>query len=335
MRSLTFVEAGRLEWRDQPEPVISGTGEALVRPVAASICDIDRPLLAGTSPWSGPLAFGHEAVAEVLDVGDAVTAARPGQLVAVSWHINCGSCDRCQRGLTAHCRNVPDNAMYGLPVGGDWGGLFDDIVRVPFADAMLTPVPAGIDVADAVSAGDNLSLGYQVASRHISAGRRRILVLGSAAVGITVTAFAIALGATDVVYLDDNEEHRKTAEALGARVAAGPPDRETGTFDLVVDAAFNPAWLRRALHMLEPEGVVECLGGHFDDVALPLFAMYTRGVTLHVARANNGPDIASTLTAIQAHTVLPSRWSSVVAWDDADQALLEPALKPVAIRDNA
>ncbi len=333
MQSLHYIEAGTLAFREVPEPSLRGDLEALVRPVAASVCDIDRPLLQGTSPWKGPFAFGHEAVGEVVDVGDRVKSVRPGDLVAVAWHINCGVCDRCARGLTAHCRAVPPQAMYGLPVGGDFGGLFDDLVRVPYADAMLRIVPAGIESVDAVSAGDNLSLGYQIMSGHIAAGRRRVLVLGSAAVGINQVAFATALGATEVVYVDDAPEHRELAERLGAVAVPGPPDRALGTFDLVVDVAFKPAWLRRGVRMVEPDGVVECLGGHLTDVELPLFAMYAQGVTFHIGRANNGPYIAPTLAVLRHGAVKPSLWSQPFPWSQAPEVLREPSLKPVAVRE--
>lgn len=332
MQSLVFVEPGRFEWRDRPAPRLEGAGEALVRPVAASICDIDRPLIRGTSPWEGPFAFGHEAVAEVLDVGDAVTCCQPGDLVAVTWHVNCGRCDRCHLGLTAHCRSVPSGAMYGLPVGGDWGGLFDDVVRVPFADAMLTPVPPGVSAVDAVSAGDNLSLGYEIMSKHLAAGARRVLVLGTAAVGISQVAFAAALGAPEVVYVDDDEWHRELAVALGAVAVPGPPGRDLGRFDLVVDASFCADWLRRAMHLLDPECTLECLGGYFVDEPLPLFTMYVRSVNLRLARANNGPYVAPTLQAVASGNVTPSTWSQSVDWDDAPAAVIEAPLKPVAVR---
>lgn len=333
MQSLQFIEAGTFAFREVPAPRIHGSGDAIVRPVAASVCDIDRPIIEGTSPWKGPFAFGHEAVAEVVEIGDAVKGVRPGDLVAVAWHINCGVCDRCVRGLTAHCRAVPAQAMYGLPVGGEWGGLFDDLVRVPFADAMLRVVPAGVDPVDAVSAGDNLSLGYQIMSGHIASGRTRILVLGAAAVGINQVAFATALGATEVVYVDDDAQHREIATQLGAIAVAGPPDRTLGTFDLVVDVSFNTAWLRRAVRMTEPEGIVECLGGYFGDAELPLFAMYVQGVTLRLGRANNGPYIAPTLAALRSGTVKPSLWSTPFSWSDAPEVLASPPLKPVAVRE--
>lgn len=333
IQSLTYTETGTLEWRERPRPSLKGALEALVRPVAASVCDIDRPLLAGTSPWRGPFAFGHEAVAEVLDVGDDVRNCRPGDLVAVAWHISCGHCQRCRRGLTAYCLNVPPGAMYGLAVGGDWGGLFDDIVRVPFADSMLTTLPDGVLPLAAVAAGDNLSLGYQVMNAHLERGATRVLVLGMGAVGVNQIAFATALGTPEVVYVDDDPVRRSVAERLGAVAHPGPPDRAMGSFDLVVDAGFNPGWLRRAVRMVEPDGVIECLGGYFDDVSLPLFAMYVQGATLRCGRANNGPHVAPTLAALAAGLVHPEEWSQPVAWADAPAALLEPSIKPVALRD--
>lgn len=332
MRSLQFVEPRRLEWRDVPDVRLGGGGEAIVEPIAASVCDIDRPIIAGSTPFTGPFAIGHEAVARVIEVGDDVRRVAPGDLVAIAWHISCGRCGRCRSGLTAHCESVPPQAMYGLPAGGDWGGLFDDRVRVPYADAMLTPVPDHVDPALVVSAGDNLSLGYEVMHKHIPNGRRRVLILGWQAVGLYQVAFANALGADDILYIDDDLEHRSIAEAYGARTAEGPPSRDHGRFDLAVDASFRASWLRRAVHMLEPEGVLECLGGYFEDVPMPAFAMYSSGVTFRIARANTGPHVAPTVDAVIRGHVHPELLHTEISWDDAPDALADPALKPVVLR---
>ena len=104
MQSLQFTEAGTLEFREVPEPRLGGALEALVRPVVASVCDIDRPVLSGTAPWKGPFAFGHEAVGEVVEVGERVKTVRPGDLVAIAWHVNCGVCDRCLMSTAARMR---------------------------------------------------------------------------------------------------------------------------------------------------------------------------------------------------------------------------------------
>ena len=72
MRQLTCIAAGKLEWRDVPEPRLAADGEALVRPLAVARCDIDRFLVGGVFPIQAPFALGHECVAEVTALGDSV-----------------------------------------------------------------------------------------------------------------------------------------------------------------------------------------------------------------------------------------------------------------------
>ncbi len=76
MRQLTCTAPHQIEWRDVPEPRLEGDTEALVRPLAVARCDIDLFLTSGFVPLRGPFALGHEAVAEVVDIGDAVTGVR-------------------------------------------------------------------------------------------------------------------------------------------------------------------------------------------------------------------------------------------------------------------
>jgi threonine dehydrogenase-like Zn-dependent dehydrogenase len=137
MRALVFVAPGQVEWSERPEPRLDGDAQAIVRPLVVALCDLDRALLAGATPFQGPFPLGHEAVAEVIEVGDDVTRVRPGDRVVVPFQISCGACQRCQQGLTGSCTAVPTGAMYGLPARGDWGGLLAETVHVPYADAML------------------------------------------------------------------------------------------------------------------------------------------------------------------------------------------------------
>ena len=69
MRQLTFTQAGGLEWREVEPPRIESDGQALVRPVAVATCDLDLALIRGRVPVGREFAFGHEGVAEVLEVG--------------------------------------------------------------------------------------------------------------------------------------------------------------------------------------------------------------------------------------------------------------------------
>src|SRR5262249_34975605 len=143
MEQLTFVESERLEWRDVPAPRLESDAAALVRPLAVTTCDLDHAIVRGRVPLPGPFPLGHEFVAEVTDVGDAVESVRPGDRVVVPFQISCGRCGRCRKGLTSSCESAPVRAAYGLgPIGGlEWGGALAEVVRVPFADALLQPLP--------------------------------------------------------------------------------------------------------------------------------------------------------------------------------------------------
>jgi threonine dehydrogenase-like Zn-dependent dehydrogenase len=50
-------------------------------------------ILAGHGPISPPFAIGHECVARVVEVGDAVSTVTRGDVVVVPWAISCGDCD--------------------------------------------------------------------------------------------------------------------------------------------------------------------------------------------------------------------------------------------------
>jgi threonine dehydrogenase-like Zn-dependent dehydrogenase len=131
VRELVYVEPGKAEWRAAPVPRLEDQRDVIVRPVAASSCDLDRRIIRGKAPHRGPFALGHEAVAEVVEAGDECGSLAPGQLVVVTYNIACGACDRCRDGVTHSCPLVPAGAMYGLPAGGDWGGPFSDLVGFP------------------------------------------------------------------------------------------------------------------------------------------------------------------------------------------------------------
>ena len=176
MQQLTMTADRQVEWWDVPAPALQGPGEALVRPLAVALCDLDQPILRGDAPIPGPIAIGHEFVAEVTEVGDDVRSVAPGDRVVVPFQISCGACVRCRAGQTGDCTSVPPRSMYGFGIfGGDWGGALVDLVRVPFADAMLVAAPAGIAPAVLASASDNIPDGWRTVAPHLAAapGRRR------------------------------------------------------------------------------------------------------------------------------------------------------------------
>ena len=114
MRQLTFEETGRYAWREVPDPEVTAPEQALVRPLLVACCDLDIAVARGRAPLPPGYAVGHEGLAEVVAVGDGVSAVRPGDRVVVPFQISCGHCRECRRGATGSCGSVPMMAMYGL-----------------------------------------------------------------------------------------------------------------------------------------------------------------------------------------------------------------------------
>jgi threonine dehydrogenase-like Zn-dependent dehydrogenase len=114
VRQLVYVSARKLEWQETKAPALQSDRAALVRPVAVATCDLDALIIAGISPFTAPFPVGHECVAEVIDVGDAVRTLSPGQLVSVPFQISCGECEPCRRGRTGNCAIVPFMSTYGF-----------------------------------------------------------------------------------------------------------------------------------------------------------------------------------------------------------------------------
>ncbi|WP_287030993.1 zinc-dependent alcohol dehydrogenase [Pseudomonas sp. UBA6310] len=334
MQELRVLSAGRLAWVDAPSPRLSGPGGALVRPIASASCDLDRRLIAGVTPFKPPFALGHECVAEVLEVGDEVKSVRRGDLVSVPWKIACGQCRQCLAGRATACTSVPRHAAYGVPAGGNWGGLFSEVVQVPFADAMLVPLPPGLNPLAVASASDNLTDAWVAASRPIaSRDEARVLVVGGTeSLGVLAVQMAVAAGAGSVDYLDDSDYRRALALRSGANVEPGETLDEG--YDVVISATRDPQALHRGLLALAPGGHCSCIGIIFEDPKIPLFGMYLRDVTLSVGVCNVRPHIPTVFDLVGSGRCDPLLVSpTVVSCEDAPEALVAPQAKCIVVRE--
>jgi len=339
LRQLTFVKPGRLEWWDVPEPTLQGAAEAIVRPLAVARCDLDVSIVAGKAPVAGPFPFGHEFVAEIVSLGDAVTGFNPGQRVVVPYHISCGQCERCRRGLTARCSTAPLRAMYGLGAlgGGEWGGALSDLVRVPFADGMLVPVPDGVEPDAIASVGDNLSDAWRTVAPYLEKWPgASVLVVGGGAWSIAIYAAAIAcvLGAGRVDYVDTDVERLALAKSVGASPIEGPSPDRLGPYPITVDASADRVGLACALRSVEPGGVCTSVGIYFAKrTPVPLLDMYDGDVMFKTGRANARAIIPKVLDLVSDGGLRPERITTRMAgWDDAAEALRDRSTKVVISR---
>ena len=313
---------------DRAGPGARRPRQALVRPLAVACCDLDVWVSQGGLPMAPGHALGHEGVAEVVEVGSGVTSVRVGDRVIVPFQINCGTCSACRRGATGSCGSLPLMAMYGMaPIAGlDGGGFMADLVVVPYADAMLIPLPYGVDPVAIASMSDNLPDGWRTVGPYrsqlggLDPDERRVLVAGKLSIGLYAAAFASALGAR-VDYVDTDSGRLAVAEKLGATVHDRPkPDRSWEPYPITVHTTADPKVLSATLRATWADAVCTDTGLYLQPVELPLLAMYTRGVRFVTSRVNARNVIPEILELLSATGDLGLVVERVVPWEDADTA---------------
>ncbi|MBY0288229.1 MAG: alcohol dehydrogenase catalytic domain-containing protein [Mycobacteriaceae bacterium] len=326
MQQLVFEEMGTYAWRETAEPEIQSPEQAIVRPTVVACCDLDVAVAEGRLPMPPGHAVGHEGIGEVVAVGDAVQGVAPGDQVVIPFQISCGQCRECRRGVTGSCGALPLMAMYGMaPLAGlDGGGFLADLVHVPYADAMLVPIPPGLDPIGIASLSDNIvdawrGVGpYRTELDALDDVDRRVLVAGRQSIGLYAAGLGVALGYR-VDYVDIDPHRLAAAEKLGATVHDIPkPDKSLGSYPVTVHTSADPDVLAAALRVTWPDGVCTDTGIYYQGtVEVPLLSMYTRGVRFVTGRVNARAAIPEVIELLQAGCDVTPAVDRVAPWDAA------------------
>lgn len=278
-RAMVLRQFGQpLEPADLPVPEIE-PGGVLVRIEAAGICGSDLEIIDRHDPRVGddllPLIPGHEGVGTVIDcdpervdlLGRPVC---PGDLVVWNRGITCGQCNYCAvRRESSLC---PSRQVYGISLSARepyWlNGCYSEALYVRPRSEVLV-LPPGTDPATIVPAtcsGATAAHGIELAGVQLG---DRVLVIGPGPLGLFSAAFALSLGASEVV-VAGTERSRSRLElaaemgcitALTSDLAPG----ETEPFPVVLDCAGNARSVEQSLELVAPGGVVALPG-----VASPL-----------------------------------------------------------------
>ena len=343
MRQLMFDAPGTVRWEDAADPVIADPAAAIVRPIAVATCDIDVGALRGIYPMTGPYPLGHEGVAEVVDVGDAVVDVRIGDRVVVPFQISCGSCGACRRGRTGNCEAHPRLSTFGLgALGGlQWGGLLADLALVPHADAMLVAVPDHIEATTIASASDNIPDAWRCVGPQLAAepGAEVLVVGGDSgpnSIGLYAAGLALAAGAD-----------RGSSTSIAMRPASTSPDHSVPKQSRPANSTQGRRLRDHRGRQRHRVGPALCAGEHclrrlvHESLGLPpgpeppdvldVLAM------LHVAHRPRAraPRHSAVLAAVDAGFDPRKVTSTVVDWDDAESTLAEPPMKLVISRSSS
>jgi threonine dehydrogenase-like Zn-dependent dehydrogenase len=212
MRAALFVEPGRVEAGERPDPVIVEPTDAIVRVVLACVCGSDLWYYRGDTPFE-PGPIGHEFVGVVEDVGPDVRTLVTGDFVIAPFAFSDGTCPHCRHGITSAC---VAGGLY--PANGDGGQ--GEAVRVPLADGSLVVVPGSghsdATLASLLTLSDVMSTGHHAA---VCAGVEPgcvTAVVGDGAVGLCGVLAAKRLGAARIIALSRNPLRQALAREFGA-----------------------------------------------------------------------------------------------------------------------
>jgi threonine dehydrogenase-like Zn-dependent dehydrogenase len=280
MRAASLVGPGRVELVEVPWPEVRQPRDAVVRVTRAAICGTDLHPYRGEIPgFLAGAIMGHEFVG-VVEAAGPEAGVVPGDRVVASDVIACGRCWWCCRGAHYQCAEV-SLFGYGEVVGVYVPGGQAEAVRVPFADTVLTPVPAEVGDDAALFVGDVLTTGWTAATEAgLSAGDQEdtvVAVVGCGPVGLCAALSARLLGASTVVAVDGQAARRAGAAAAAGAVPAAPDEARAIVDDLtggrgadaVIEAVGSPAALAGALALVRPRGTVAAVGAHHEP-AFPL-----------------------------------------------------------------
>ncbi len=340
MRHLVYIQPGKVEWQEAPDPGLSDDTSALVEPLAVARCDLDLPM-AAEGLFPGPYPVGHEIAAQVIAAGSEVHHHHVGDTVIVPFQVSCGHCRPCRRNTFAACATymAPVGGSFGFgPAGGDHGGGLADLLAVPDADHLLVAAPPDIGPAVLATLSDNVVDGYRAVGPALAERPTAdvLIVAGTpGSVALYAAAAAVALGAR-VRYIDRDPGRVEAARALGtdASLHEGPWPRRFDPAPITVDVTADPDGLAAVIRSTERYGTCTGLAIAFEPATpIPLLDMYTRGITFHTSRADARRYLPDVLALLATSSFDPrSVPTTTCRWDEAPDAWLEPAIKLVVER---
>jgi alcohol dehydrogenase len=227
---------------------------------------------------------------------------------------------------------VPRLSTYGLPIGEDYGGFASDSVKVPYPDAMLVPIPDGVEPATVASLSDNIPDAWRCVAPALAErpGAPVLVALGAGSIALYSVAIALALGAERVDVVGGNERERELAAKLGAKVLDEGFPRRAGFYPITVDASADPEGLACICRSTDADGIITSIGIYFEPTPLPLLDMFTQGVTFVTGRPHVRQLMPEVLELVRDGRFDPDPVTvSRVSWDEAEQALSDLRAKTV------
>lgn len=233
-QALVWHGGSDFRMQDVPIPALQG-GETLVEITTATICGSDRHTVLGRRSAPCPSILGHEGVGVVRATRNP--DLQVGQRVVFSVTAPCMKCDRCERDMTAKCRNLKKTGHEAFDSDWPLSGTYASHIVLRNHQPVVVLPDSLPDVAASIATCAGATVMACMEQAGALAGKR-VLVMGIGMLGLIAVEAAVRGGAVEVVAIDRNQARLEWARELGAVVpnsSAGGADSEPEPFDITLE----------------------------------------------------------------------------------------------------
>lgn len=262
MKGYAALGIGKHGWIEKEKPV-AGPMDAVLRPIAVAICSSDTHAMHGGGGGLENVILGHEAIAEIVEVGNMVQDFKQGDIVVVP----CSTPDWEKTSLQQRGANNAHDAglMASFKFLLSKDGVFAEFFSVNNADANLVLLPEGVSVDAALMATDMMSTGfYGVEMADVQLGDT-VVVFGIGPVGLMAVAGAKLRGAGRIIAIGTRPNCIELAKEYGATDIVSYKDGdiveqilalEENKADRAIIAGGDANSMNQALQIVKNNGVV-------------------------------------------------------------------------------
>lgn len=269
MQALMFTAINEQKLVEAPLPTFERPDEVLLKVKSAGVCGSD---LHGYTGQSGrrkpPLIMGHEATADIVDVGQAVTHLSPGARVAIQ-PLEIGG-----PYLGPNKRRL---------MGMDEPGAYAEYVKWPAGN--LYPLPDSLSYEDGALT-EPLAVTVHAVSLAPIRPYDTAFIAGAGPIGLLTLSVLRQTGVSRIAVSDVSDSRLEYAQALGADIVINPARHKPR--DVVneftqgngVDIAFEAVGIsptcQQTLEVTRDKGVVIWIGNNQRLVEIDMQAIVTR-----------------------------------------------------------
>lgn len=207
-----MLSIGKTGWIEKEKPAC-GPLDAICRPIALAPCTSDvHTVWAGAIGERQNMILGHEAVGEVVEVGEFVKDFKPGDRVIVPAITPDWGALESQAGYPMHSGGM----LSGWKFSNFKDGVFGEYFHVNHADANLAQLPKNVKPEDAVMLCDMVVTGFHgVELADVKFGDS-VCVIGIGPVGLMAVAGANMRGASHIYAVGSRPNCVEAAKFYGA-----------------------------------------------------------------------------------------------------------------------